>query len=190
VSLGVRLMELTLWFVLILLPLEAAAALVLLIRTAGKWRRRFAWALLTLLVPGLLLLADRYALPAVGVALRGWVAGCLLVLMIAGAVTILVCVARYLRICTAWRWRLLCEPVALLGCLFTLWGSFFLFAFSVRPERVVEHDGQRFVEVNNSFLDQMYDYYDYRGPILRGSERRKNWANGTWWGEPWEDVRP
>ena len=183
-------MELTLWFVWILLPLAAVLALALLPRTSGIWRRRFAGALAAFLGPVLLLLADKYLLPMRGVALRSWVFGCLWALMTVGAVSVLACAAFYLHARQSGWIALLAQPLALLGCLFTLWWSFFYFAFSVRPDRVVEHDGQRFIEVDNSFLDEMYDYYDYRSLFLRGNEKRKSWGEGSWWGDPWEDIRP
>ena len=37
-------------------------------------------------------------------------------------------------------------------------------------ERVVAGKGQILLEVDNSFLDPVYDYYAYRGPIFRGAE--------------------
>lgn len=37
-------------------------------------------------------------------------------------------------------------------------------------ERMITYKGQTLLEVDNSFLDPMYDYYAYRGPIFRGAE--------------------
>ena len=37
-------------------------------------------------------------------------------------------------------------------------------------ERVITYKGQTLLEADNSFLDPMYDYYAYRGPVLRGAE--------------------
>ena len=37
-------------------------------------------------------------------------------------------------------------------------------------ERVVTYEGRVLLEVDNSFVDQIYNYYEYRGPILRGAE--------------------
>ena len=38
-------------------------------------------------------------------------------------------------------------------------------------ERVIEYEGQTWVEVDRSFLDPCYDHYAYHGPLVRGSER-------------------
>lgn len=37
-------------------------------------------------------------------------------------------------------------------------------------ERMIVYKGQALLEVDNSFLDPMYDYYAYRGPVFRGAE--------------------
>lgn len=37
-------------------------------------------------------------------------------------------------------------------------------------ERMLVYKGQTLLEVDNSFLDPMYDYYVYRGPVFRGAE--------------------
>lgn len=37
-------------------------------------------------------------------------------------------------------------------------------------ERMITYKGQTLLEVDNSFLDPMYDYYAYRGPVFRGAE--------------------
>lgn len=44
------------------------------------------------------------------------------------------------------------------------------FAFG-GEERVLEYGGQTLVEVDDSFLDPIYNYYEYHGPLVRGSER-------------------
>lgn len=38
-------------------------------------------------------------------------------------------------------------------------------------ERVVEHQGQTLLEVNDGFLDPHWSYYVYHGPLVRGTER-------------------
>ena len=37
-------------------------------------------------------------------------------------------------------------------------------------ERVLEYRGQTLVEVDDSFLDPIYNYYEYHGPLVRGKE--------------------
>ena len=60
---------------------------------------------------------------------------------------------------------------ALLAVFYALtMGSFLaLFAFQ-GEERVLEYRGETLVEVDDSFLDPIYRYYEYHGPLLRGKE--------------------
>lgn len=44
-----------------------------------------------------------------------------------------------------------------------------VFAFG-GEERVLEYRGQTLVEVDNGFIDPIYDYYEYHGPLVRGTE--------------------
>ena len=52
------------------------------------------------------------------------------------------------------------------GLFLGLWGIFVTYG---GEERVLAHEGRLLVEVDRSFLDPMYDYYEYRGPLFRGS---------------------
>ena len=52
------------------------------------------------------------------------------------------------------------------GLFWGLWGIFVTYGGG---ERILAHEGCLLVEVDRSFLDPMYDYYEYRGPIFRGS---------------------
>lgn len=47
------------------------------------------------------------------------------------------------------------------------WAACFTYA---GEERIITYKGQTLLEVDNSFLDPMYDYYAYRGPVFRGAE--------------------
>lgn len=47
------------------------------------------------------------------------------------------------------------------------WAACFTYA---GQERMITYKGQTLLEVDNSFLDPMYDYYAYRGPVFRGAE--------------------
>lgn len=47
------------------------------------------------------------------------------------------------------------------------WAACFAYA---GQERMITYKGQTLLEVDNSFLDPMYDYYAYRGPVFRGAE--------------------
>jgi len=46
-----------------------------------------------------------------------------------------------------------------------------LAVFSAWSDRTVVCEGQKTVEVNGSWLDPYFAYYDYHGPIVRGSQR-------------------
>ena len=37
-------------------------------------------------------------------------------------------------------------------------------------ERVIERDGVKYVEVDAGFLEPLYEYYLYRGPLVRGRD--------------------
>ena len=47
------------------------------------------------------------------------------------------------------------------------WAACFTYA---GQERMITYKGQTLLEVDNSFLDPMYDYYTYHGPVFRGAE--------------------
>ena len=56
-----------------------------------------------------------------------------------------------------------------LYCALVYGGLLALFGFG-GGERVLEYQGQTLLEVDRSFLDPLYDYYQYHGPLVRGNE--------------------
>ncbi len=153
----------------------AASAAVCLIRCRGRlrkilavWTGVFAGALLTLALGGWLLARAE-------LEWRGWVICVLYHAALAGVAGIMVCIVRclgqlmeerrkWLRRCwtaavsAAGVWLLL--MAALLG--------FVTFALATE-ERVVDWPEQKVVEVDRSWLDPCYVYYEYRGPLVRGA---------------------
>ena len=62
--------------------------------------------------------------------------------------------------------------------------SFVLALFAQgEKEQVVEYQGQTLVEVDVGFLDPLYNYYAYHGPLLRGSERLYSSQYTHIWGD-------
>ncbi|WP_207716466.1 hypothetical protein [Clostridium beijerinckii] len=58
--------------------------------------------------------------------------------------------------------------------------GYLVFAFTYRPEHIVEKDGKQMVAYVDSFLDVHIYYYDYINPIVRGSQLKiyENYGSG------------
>lgn len=64
---------------------------------------------------------------------------------------------------------LLCAALVVYTAVF-FGGLVAAFAYG-QDERVIEHQGQTLVEVEDGWLDTVYEYYEYHGPLVRGSRR-------------------
>ena len=100
------------------------------------------------------------------------------VLLISGALGILFILGCFLPLempeaSPVLRWEV--KGIALLSaglvlCCALFYGPLFaVFAFG-GEERVLEYQGQTLLEVENGFIDPIYDYYEYHGPLVRGAE--------------------
>lgn len=99
-------------------------------------------------------------------------------LLISGALGILFILGCFLplempKVAPVLRWAV--KGLALLSaglvlCCALFYGPLFtVFAFD-GEERVLEYKGQTLLEVDNGFIDPIYDYYEYHGPLVRGAE--------------------
>ena len=99
-------------------------------------------------------------------------------LLISGALGILFTLGCFLplempEVAPVLRWAV--KGMALLSaglvlCCALFYGPLFaVFAFG-GEERVLEYQGQTMLEVENGFIDPIYDYYEYHGPLVRGAE--------------------
>lgn len=78
--------------------------------------------------------------------------------------------------CFLSEWRGLVKGVVVILAsavfLVTLWLGLLFFIFKVGvEERVIEYQGRNLLEEYSDFPDPQYDYYEYRGPLVRGRGR-------------------
>lgn len=152
---------------------------VCLIRCKGPERRRLAWAAGVFLGALALHLGGGIVLGWFGLAWRNLPAALLFLTVLFSGWTANVLT---LGCVLPWKWPNLAPvlrvavkgaAVAFTGLviLSTLWIGLLAAVFGyVHEERIVEHEGQTLVEEDMSWLDPIYYYYEYRGPLLRGSE--------------------
>ena len=96
---------------------------------------------------------------------------CLAAVLIGTAVRVLTCPmeGRSLGARAAARIIVLAGAAVLLYYVLILGSVIACFTYAGQ-ERMIVYKGQTLLEVDNSFLDPMYDYYAYRGPVFRGAE--------------------
>ena len=135
------------------------------------WRRNVLALILGLLVGALLLwLGGGWVLSRFGLAWRAWLASLLL-----GAALVLAVLAAAFTVCSLVHRRhhlaeaLLVDASALVFLMVIMVLGPFLWGASLRAERVVVWQGQTLLEEERGFPRQGVDYYDYRGPLVRGT---------------------
>lgn len=137
-----------------------------------KSRRALGWVLVLFLAVSLLQLTGEFTLAMFGLAWRSW-----LVSFLQGAALVLAVVWTLLV-----GLSVLCRDEAysvvrkiILGVsICVVIGSavtegLFFWAFSAVEERVVTSQDQMLVEEDRGFLDHLYVYYEYHGPLVRGA---------------------
>lgn len=146
-------------------PIALLAAAVYGVNSIRRKDRRY-WVLSGIALGSFLLLWGGNKL--LGLAWRNRPA---LILCLTAIVSFLACIW-YVAV-RGWKQRVpqavlvLCAMVlSSVGLFWGLWGIFVTYGGG---ERILAHEGCLLVEVDRSFLDPMYDYYEYRGPIFRGS---------------------
>lgn len=172
------------------MPLTAFFILACLVVCQGTNRRHLAWAAGIALAALVLLVGGNRVLDLFGLAWRNRPAGGLCILLfLSGLLAILLMLgcllpAELRDLAPVLRWLLkgLALSCAGLTVCFTLfYGGFFAALAYGGGEQVVEFEGQTLVEVEDHWLDTVYEYYDYRGPILRGAEMRYSSVEGHIW---------
>lgn len=161
-------------------PLMAIAALWCLLSCHGRKHLRLVWVAGIFAGSAALLGGGGLLLRQLGLAWRNGPAATLaLAFLVSGlAVTILTVdcliplempdVAPILRR-TIKGTALVCAMLILFYAV-TMGAIFGMFVFG-GDERVLDYEGQKLVEVDDSFLDPVYNYYEYHGPLLRGAQQ-------------------
>ena len=161
-------------------PLMALAGLGCLIFCRGPGRRKLAWAAGVFLSALALFFGGMVLLGFFGLTWRNLpsavLCGVLLVSGWAGIVLTLNCLMpqAWPELAPVLRWTvkggaLLLSSVILFVTI--LYGPFFIAWGFGGEERVLEHQGQTLLEVDESWLDPYYCCYAYHGPLVRGTER-------------------
>lgn len=153
-----------------------ASAAVCLVRCRGHLRKVLAvWTgvmlgALALLIPGGMLLGR------LGLSWRGWVVCLLYHGALAGGVGVLLstvrCLGQLLGERLKWLRRCWTGAAAAAGLWVLLMAALMGVATIVlaAEERVVTWEDRQVVEVDRSWLDPCYVYYDDRGPLVRGTD--------------------
>lgn len=140
-----------------------------------KWL--VAWVVLFLTVLALLV-PGSLALNLFGLAWRSRVA-CGLVLLTAGAAlgVLFQTLCCFRRLLAGKRALMQGAAMAAAGAacglvvLLMAWLGLIMLVFAANSDRAVTWKGQTVVEVNESFPDPLFRYYDYHGPIVRGGRQ-------------------
>lgn len=160
----------------VLLALAGGGCLIFCRGTGTRYLARTAWVFATsfILFAGGNLLLERF-----GLAWRNLPSGVFCaVLLISGALGVLFTLGCFLplemsEVAPVLRWTVkglaLLSAGLVLYCALVYGVLFAVFAYG-GGERVLEYQGQTLVEVDDSFLDPIYHYYEYHGPLVRGSE--------------------
>ena len=168
------------------LPAALAGAVLLalvglgcLIFCRGTNRRHLAWTACVFVPVFLLFVGGNLLLGLFGLTWRNLPSGLFCaVLLISGALGILFILGCFLplempEVAPVLRWAV--KGMALLSAGLVLCCALFygpllaVFAFG-GEERVLGYRGQTLLEVENGFMDPIYDYYEYHGPLVRGAE--------------------
>lgn len=164
--------------VLLPLMLLAAAGIMVLLMILclhdcrGRGRRRLI-ALLGLSLGALGLLAPgRWVLREYGLDWRSWVMLLLMLALTVGVTGALVQTVLCFRELLGGEWgpdlTVASVVCAVLVLLVGYIGAFFIAACADEGNRTVVWEGQKAVESGPVWLDDTYDYYAYRGPIVQG----------------------
>ena len=159
------------WLCILAAPAVLLLAAVRCLYLDRGWRRNVLALILGLLVGALLLwLGGGWVLSRFGLAWRAWLASLLL-----GAALVLAVLAAAFTVCSLVHRQhhlaeaLLVDASALVFLMVMVVLGPFLWGASLRAERVVVWQGQTLLEEERGFPRQGVDYYDYRGPLVRGT---------------------
>lgn len=145
----------------------------------GRNRRYLAWTAGVFIAALVLFIGGEVLLGLCGLTWRNLPAGLLcMVILLSGVIGILLTLGCFLplkmpEVAPVLRWAvkgaaLLCAGLVIYCALF--FGVLLVAFVYGGEERVIEYQGQTLVEVNDSFLDPIYNYYEYHGLLVRGSE--------------------
>ena len=161
-------------------PVIGAAGLFCLAKCGGRDRKYLAWTAVVFLCCLFLLLGGSALLGHFGLAWRNLPGGLLcLGLLLSGLLGVVLTLGCFLPmempdLAPVLRWTvkttLALSAVAVLFYAVTFGPLFSALAFE-GDERVVTYEGQRLLESEDNWLDTVYEYYEYRGPLVRGSQR-------------------
>lgn len=160
----------------VLLALVGAGCLIF---CRGKDRRYLARTACVFVPILILFLGGKLLLGMFSLTWRNLPAGlCCAVLLVSGALGVLFTLGCFLplempEVAPVLRWTAkgltLLSAGLVLHCALVYGVILLAFGYS-GGERVLEYRGQTLVEVDDSFLDPIYNYYEYRGPLVRGKE--------------------
>lgn len=174
------------------LPLLAILGLWCLFYCRGKNRRHLTAAAAVLCGSLLILLGGEVILGGVGLTWRNlpavvlWTAALvsgLLVLLLTLACFLPLDLPKWPRV-ARWSSKFLALICAGLVAYHAMLYGFILMVFAWgEKEQVVEYQGQTLLEVDTGFLDPLYDYYEYHGPLFRGNKRLYSSQYTHIWGD-------
>lgn len=138
----------------------------------GKLRTCLFWDTVVFLAALALHFGGNLALDFFGLAWRSLPGRILPTVLLGSSLTWIL-----LALCCFWSWedfdlyKIIVGLFATVAFLCVLWMGLFIVGFRYsREERIVEHQGRTFVEECDSFPNESYAYYEYRGPLVRGTK--------------------
>lgn len=161
-------------------PVIAAAGIFCLAKCGGKDCKHLALTAAVFLACLVLLLGGSALLGHFGLAWRNLPGAMLcLGLLISGLLGVVLTLGCFLPmempdLAPVLRWvmktALLLSAAVVLFYAITFGPIFTALAFE-GDERVVTYEGQRLLESEDNWLDTVYEYYEYHGPLVRGNQR-------------------
>lgn len=139
----------------------------------GKLRTCLVWDTVVFLAALALHFGGNLALSFFGLAWRSLPGRILPTVLLGSSLTWIL-----LALCCFWAWedfdlyKTVVGLFAAVAFLIVLWMGLFTVGFRYsREERIVECQGQNLVEACDNFPNISYTYYEYHGPLVRGSKR-------------------
>lgn len=160
------------WVLIGSIVLTICVGILCLRSCEGKLRICLFWDTVVFLIALALHLGGNAVLDHFGLAWRSLPGSILPTILLGSSLTWIL-----LALCCFWYWEdfyLYKTIVGLFGTasfLIVLWmGLFAVAVIFSGEERIVEHQGRTFVEVCDTFPNEYYSYYEYRGSLVRGTK--------------------
>lgn len=164
--------ELFVWMAIAGIPVMIGVGIWCLRNCEGKAQKYLVWDTVIFLAALALHFGGNFVLGFFGLTWRSLPGRILPTVLLGSSLTWIL-----LALCCFWSWedfdlyKIIVGLFATAAFLIVLWMGLFIVGFLYsREERIVEHQGRTYVEVCDSFPNESYTYYEYYGPLVRGTK--------------------